>query len=349
MERFAEDLAAWLTAAGHEVTVVTSTPGDPGGDSHRDYQVVRTVSRTDLRVVMARSDIAHINGLSTKATGLAAIARSPAVITHAAHQAICPVGIAWGPGGLCTADGGHPGPCEACYRSGPKERLRVAASRAATIAAARNVCISDYLARRLQLKRSLTIYNPVHGDTYGELPEGDESSLLYAGRLAEEKGPDLVLHALARLPGLQLRLAGDGPIRASLEKLASTLGIADRVSFLGSLDRSRLLEAYAASAIACVPTRCEEAFGYAAAEAMAAGRAVVATPRGALPELVGDGRGYLANDATADALADAISSALANAQERRERARLGRTFAVREFHIDVVGQRYLQVFEAVTR
>ena len=64
--------------------------------------------------------------------------------------------------------------------------------------------------------------------------------VLYVGRLAEEKGVDVLLNAFAavraRFPDARLAVAGDGPSRRSLEAQRATLGLRDAVTFLGWVD-----------------------------------------------------------------------------------------------------------------
>jgi glycosyltransferase involved in cell wall biosynthesis len=100
--------------------------------------------------------------------------------------------------------------------------------------------------------------------------------------LSQEKGVDIAIEAceIARRP---LVIAGDGPERERLQRLA-----ADRdVSFVGAVSTRELEDLRAGAALALMPSRCDETFGIAAAEAMAAGLPVVASSVGALPELLG--------------------------------------------------------------
>src|SRR5258708_21622451 len=104
---------------------------------------------------------------------------------------------------------------------------------------------------------------------------------LVVSRLAPEKGVDLAIDA-CRIAGIPLRIAGEGP---QLEALTARAAGAD-VRFLGSVAARELSALRAGAAIALVPSRSAETFGLAAAEAMAAGLPVAATPLGALPELL---------------------------------------------------------------
>lgn len=117
-----------------------------------------------------------------------------------------------------------------------------------------------------------------------------EPTVLMTAAMRADKDHALVLRAwpmvLAELPGARLRLAGDGPERRELERLAMRLGIADRVDFLGVRnDVERLL---AASDLLVLASHTVECFPYAVLEAMAAGRGVVSTGVAGLPELVDD-------------------------------------------------------------
>jgi glycosyltransferase involved in cell wall biosynthesis len=123
-----------------------------------------------------------------------------------------------------------------------------------------------------------------------ELPKGPPTVLMVAAMRAD-KDHELVLRAWpavrAYYPDARLRLAGDGPCRPQLEALARELGITRSVDFLGvrsdgeELLRDAHLLVLASYAVECFP--------YAALEAMAAGRGVVSTDVGGLPELVDDG------------------------------------------------------------
>ena len=104
---------------------------------------------------------------------------------------------------------------------------------------------------------------------------------MFAGRLSKEKGVDLLLKAVAKIPWAQLEIAGDGPLRASLEGLARSLGIENRVRFHGWLSLDKIGNLHQRAAAVCVPSLWPEPFGYVAAEAMAAARPVVAADGGA--------------------------------------------------------------------
>jgi hypothetical protein len=126
---------------------------------------------------------------------------------------------------------------------------------------------------------------------------------------APPAGPPTVLTAH---PGARLRLAGDGPCRTELETLAAELGVAGSVEFLGV--RSDVAGLLRESSLLVLASYAIECFPYAVLEAMAAGRGVVSTDVGGLPELVDDGvTGRLVPPRDTAALAAALVEGLADA------------------------------------
>jgi glycosyltransferase involved in cell wall biosynthesis len=103
------------------------------------------------------------------------------------------------------------------------------------------------------------------------------------GRLAAGKGVDVAIRAITRLENDRLLVAGSGPEAQRLAEAAAALG--DRVVLAGDVNPPAA--AYMAADGVLFPTAHEESFGLAALEAMACGRAVLATRRGALPEVLG--------------------------------------------------------------
>lgn len=151
--------------------------------------------------------------------------------------------------------------------------------------------------------------------------------LAFAGRLVPEKGVHVLLDAMALLPAslahVRLRIAGDGPERGALEARARSLGLADRVEFLGQLSRDAVERRFATAAVQVVPSVWCEPFGLVAVEAMARGTPVVVAAAGALPEIVHDGRtGHVVPAGDAGALARRLSDVLR--QDDAARARMCR-------------------------
>lgn len=132
------------------------------------------------------------------------------------------------------------------------------------------------------------------------LPEGP-LRVAVVGRLVEEKGQRVAVEAAA-LGSAEWRIVGEGPDRARLAAMAGP-----RVSFAGRVEdpAAELAHCHAVA----VPSVWEEAFGLVAVEAMALGRAVVASRAGGLAEIVEDGTtGLLVPPGDAAALAQAVAS-----------------------------------------
>ena len=126
-------------------------------------------------------------------------------------------------------------------------------------------------------------------------PRGWRGRLLYAGRLTPAKGVDVALRALARLPGCELLMVGDGSARQrdELAGLAAALGIEDRVLFRPAVAPEALAGLYRDADALLFPVRWQEPFGLVPLEAMASGLPVVATGTGGSGEYLEDGRNAL--------------------------------------------------------
>lgn len=108
--------------------------------------------------------------------------------------------------------------------------------------------------------------------------------VVYAGRLSEEKGVATLVRAAARLR-CDVHIAGEGPERDRLERLASSVG-ARNVIFHGHVPREELLDLVRAAAVAAMPSRGYENAPMGVLEAFACGVPVVGTAHGGIPELI---------------------------------------------------------------
>jgi phosphatidylinositol alpha-1,6-mannosyltransferase len=182
-------------------------------------------------------------------------------------------------------------------------------------------------ARATMLRRSLDLDAPDSGPV-----------LLSVGRQVPRKGFDLVLRSVAELqpryPHLRYVLVGNGPERMRLEKLASELGIASKVKFLGQADEITKWAAYELCDLFVMPNRLLggtewEGFGIVFVEAALAGRPVVAGRSGGTADAVIDQQtGLLVNPEEDGALTGALRRLLDDGALRRrfgeEGARMAR-------------------------
>jgi glycosyltransferase involved in cell wall biosynthesis len=137
--------------------------------------------------------------------------------------------------------------------------------------------------------------------------------LIFAGRLHPEKGPDLLLEALARLASpVPAFMLGIGPLAASLRRRVIALGLAATVKLVGWQPR---IGPWLAGASACVVPSRHEAWSQTAVTAMAHRVPVIATAVEGLPLTLAKGRGVLVAPEDPDELASAISTVLAGGGE----------------------------------
>ncbi|MBZ0252630.1 MAG: glycosyltransferase family 4 protein, partial [Candidatus Methylomirabilis sp.] len=155
--------------------------------------------------------------------------------------------------------------------------------------------------------------------------------VLFTGRLAEGKGIETLIRAMARVKPIRLRIVGDGPLRADLEAVKKEAG-ADNVEFAGWIDGDAFFDAVRAARFVVVPSEWWEIFGIVAIEAFACGKPVIAARSGGLTEVVDEGEtGALYEPGDADALAAAIEKMHGDAAGLREMGRLARARAAERF------------------
>jgi len=132
-------------------------------------------------------------------------------------------------------------------------------------------------------------------------------TLVSAGLLIERKGHDLVIAALAELPGFELLIAGEGPERGALERLARVLGVAERVRFLGAVPHERMPDLYRAADILVLASS-REGWANVLLEALACGTPVVASKVWGTPEVVAaPAAGVLMEQHSAAGVAQAVA------------------------------------------
>ena len=138
---------------------------------------------------------------------------------------------------------------------------------------------------------------------------GGEIFLLTTRRLEPRMGLEELLGALAATSDQRITLAitGDGGQRSSLEGLARSLAVADRVRFLGRVSEQELRALYSSADLFVLPTVAYEGFGMSTVEALASGTPVLGTAVGATPEILAPiGDDFIVPQADARSLADGL-------------------------------------------
>lgn len=143
----------------------------------------------------------------------------------------------------------------------------------------------------------------------------DGQVVLCVGNLITRKGQDLLIRALDDLPGVTLLLAGHGPDKAAYQKLASELGVAERVGFLGAVPHEDLPAIYNAADVMALPSA-SEGLANAWVEALACGTPIAISDVGGAREVLNDPQAGRIVERTPDALAAALREMLAQTPNR---------------------------------
>jgi len=175
--------------------------------------------------------------------------------------------------------------------------------------------------------------------------------ILFVGRLVDKKGVDDLIRALVALPDARVRLVGDGPNRSALESFAGSLGVQERVEFLGQLSAERVFLEMAHASVVALPSKVGEAgdadgVPVVIPEAMAVGVPIVVSDAGGLADYLRDGESaWVVPAGDADALASALAEALADPAEASRRA--SRAAArLDAFRIENIAEEYERILRA---
>ncbi|MGN7754826.1 glycosyltransferase family 4 protein [Sinorhizobium sp. 22678] len=165
------------------------------------------------------------------------------------------------------------------------------------------------------LARSELIYNGIDDAEFEPVETGPGAvDFLYIGMMRDLKGPDLFIEGFAaaeEIAGRRLSalMVGDGPQQRQYEEMTLRMGLADRIRLLPAM---RAREAFALARMVVIPSRAES-MPYILLEALAAGKPVIATRVGGIPEVLGSDSEALAQPGDAGALARLMADAILDA------------------------------------
>lgn len=219
---------------------------------------------------------------------------------------------------------------------------RVTAHVAVGVAAARQV------ERLLGLRHGLvrTVYNAVP-ESPPPARRLDGATVVGVGRLEHQKGFDVLVDAIARIPKGRLLLVGEGKERRALEQRVSRLGVGDRVQMAGWVENPRPL--LATADVFALPSRFE-GFPLAVVEAMLAALPVVAADVGSVSEaVIHEETGLLVEPDHVDALASALQRLLDDEAERHRLGRAGRRLALARFTADRMASGYIDLYRELVQ
>lgn len=172
-----------------------------------------------------------------------------------------------------------------------------------------------------------------------QVPRKEVRHIFCAARLAPEKGIEFLIEALAILKKLDyridLRLAGDGPGQFRLQQNAVNLGLADRVTFLGTLSEQEILYQLQSSDLFVLPSLAE-GIPVSLMEAMAVGIPIVATNIAGASELIDSGlSGLLVRPSDSAAIVEAVIKMISDYDFRCTASELARAKVTNEFDIEL--------------
>lgn len=327
----APEVADFLAARGHEVGVLTTAVDPPAARSYPVHWVSRQLPpllRYARGAVLAarvarRADVVYSTGMigRTRVGALVGVPRVVKLTGDPAYERALRYGLTSAPLDAFQAARG--------MRIGALRALRNAALSGAKLYLCPSAALREIAARwhLVDPDRIRVLPNPVSAPVLDDREELRRRhgfhgpTLVTAGRLVVQKALEVALAAVRRCPGVELVVAGDGPERARLERLADGL----QVRFLGPQPRGTVLELLAAADAVLLSSSWEN-FPHAAVEGLAAGTPVIATGVGGVCEIVEDGvNGLLVPPGESQPLADAIRRFLADAdlQERLRAAARG--------------------------
>jgi glycosyltransferase involved in cell wall biosynthesis len=181
----------------------------------------------------------------------------------------------------------------------------------------------------------------------GSVSPGEPGRILFLGRVEDAKGVTELLSACARiaprLPALRLVLGGNGHLDETRRR-ARELGIGQRIELPGWIGPAARAAELARAEVFCLPSHAE-GLPMALLEAMAAGKAVVASKVGAIPEAVSDGdNGLLVPPRDSQALAAALERLLRDAALRARLGQRARQTVEQHYSLDAVGARLGNIY-----
>jgi phosphatidylinositol alpha 1,6-mannosyltransferase len=359
--RFAERLATGLAGRGHEIHVVAPSPVGPtsrevrdgvvvhGVRSHRYYQHEgfqvcmpwEAVPATAALMDRIDPDVVHTNAHMVVGRAVVKAAHRSGRPLVATNHLMPENLIGYSP---------IPKPLQRVFNRWAWRDLGRVFGKAAVVTAPTPRAV-ELLHRHAGLVDAFPVSCGIDVDRYRSVPRPPASvpTVLFVGRLDQEKRVDELIRAFAALPdGVpgRLEIVGDGARREDWTALADGLGVAHRVRFRGFVSEQELLEAYAGADLFCMPG-VAELQSLVTLEAMAAGLPVIAADAMALPHLVRPGRnGWLYTPGDVPELTTRLAALLADADTRRRMGSASREI-VAAHAIDATLDRFEGIYEQV--
>jgi colanic acid/amylovoran biosynthesis glycosyltransferase len=183
--------------------------------------------------------------------------------------------------------------------------------------------------------------------------------ILSVGRLVQKKGHEYAIRAVAKLMkgvgNIEYVIAGDGPLREKLQRLAAELNIEERVKFLGAISHEKVRQLYGQFHIFVLPSITaddgdQEGIPVVLMEAMATGVPVVSTFHSGIPELIEDGiSGFLVPERDVDALAGKLKFLIQNTDIWGQVSHRARKVVEENYNIEKLNDLLVGIYEDLRR
>ncbi len=358
-----------LREKGHDVRLFSSTAvaGDSDEQCFGTTSSFRTLLQTAnpwaagrLRKVLRsfQPDVVHVTLFLTQLSPLILplLREFPSVYYAVWYRAVCPIGTKMLPdGSVCEVRAGW-----VCCRNGclplrdwiPLSFQKHLLDR--NLRVFRRITSNSEAVRARMIKEGISpveVIAPGVSVQPQRPPLTSPRVVAFSGRLVREKGADLLMTAFAKvrqaMPESRLLIAGDGPERENLKKLAASLGISNSVEMAGHLSRENMETFLERAWVRVVPSRWPEPFGLSAVEAMMRGTAVVASNLGGLTEIVRHERTGLLIDPEVPPLSGALLKLLQDSKLAEEMGAAGRIVALEHFTEEAFAAKFLRVYQEI--
>lgn len=364
-ETYVYNLKKGLENRGHQVKILAGHTDDPTRFSDVEFPLIdqstvfrilpyiwHQASLDALNAVIAdfKPDIIHFNFIYYNASPsvLSAASRIPSVYTVHGHELIGPMNL------KKTKKCSHPDEqfcihCLGIIRYFP-ERIKQQIIRQLAkhirlfITPSKNHAklISSYKFGPVQ-----QMYNGIQLASYQK--PVDSSTILFVGRLVEEKGTMHLVKAMKKIlssvPEATLTIVGDGECRSDLKQYIQKNKLDNKVLLVGKKGNKEILNYYKDAKVVVVPSIYPDNLPTVCIEAMSVGKPIVASTIGGLPELVEDGKtGYLVEPGNEDQLAEKIIQVLSNKTHTEQMSKQARTKAEQMFSIENHAEQMESIF-----
>jgi glycosyltransferase involved in cell wall biosynthesis len=201
---------------------------------------------------------------------------------------------------------------------------------------------------KIKEKKIIVIPNGINLDKFSGVPEkefGDPPVIGVVGRLEEQKGHKYLFEALNLIKTIPwiLWVVGDGSKKNELERLAKDLNLRERIIFLGA--RRNIPEILSGIDISSFPSLWE-GLGLAVLEAAAAGKPIVASRVGGIPEIISDGEtGILVEPKNVKSLADGLERVLLGKIDAREMGARAKKMVQEKFGVEKMVEAYDKLYK----